>query len=894
MGTPIPLVVRAIGILLLLVASAVWPRAAFAQGYGGLIPEPIRLCEIGTWFETRLDRRVHADEREAILAAHQTYWMAYRSFAERDWDPFNAREAEAWKNPSALPERARKIAAAARAVEELDRVLFEAISVAIPERDREPFASVRRARSIERLLATDRLGLGMEGLPPTIVSEILLLRDFTPDARRAMRPILLAHEARVEAILREVKASTDRFVDRLADAVQRRVAAGESVTAAYPPARSEVIAAMGDWTAPRRRLVTALTTCRAEFASVASFDLAREFAWRRFGRQHDGSSVFFDPLSTERRFRLTMRASKDAAERERIGEAYRAWAKEDDAFVDRLLHRLADPDDAQRVLGETQAIWEERQAIGTRGMEALRAIASDPARIDDRFYRTPLFGPRATAELAPPRGAERPADPERAPEPEPEPGSEPEPEPGEALEALTSADAKFASADSAKRYRMNWRPEPISVDAVLAWYPEATDAERTAVRQVLLDSSDRWQREVLEPYEAIQRREQTQMGLVWGALHREQANAGAEVPQQPAERPGREVFVDLGEELAAHFDRMAAFDAALFDDMAAVLTPPADADAAAAGASARRLTDSISLARCERALSLWADSEELLGVDWGHEVLPNLPTLLRTEVPAEHQLWVGQAIAAATPQWIELARERRLLRARRDIVQTWRNGEGMVRQEELRKRFEKRHGEDAPTESPEAIQKAWEEMAAWWTADESAADARVRYTAQSREWRSRFAALLDRLAQESEGRFTSDQRLEIELAYERMVAPNRFHEIRDPRAFFVRATRMLRNDPVRSAAVTTLKTESDRDTARWTLDRLAAMRARVPVLRPGTNLDEGSGMAELRFRLDRIERFTAAAWQLASILREDELDQIPALRDYNRLCVLAGTTWWNE
>jgi hypothetical protein len=100
MGTPIPLVVRAIGILLLLVASAAWPRAAFAQGYGGLIPEPIRLCEIGTWFETRLDRRVHADEREAILAAHQTYWTAYRSFAERDWDPFNVREAEAWSHSS--------------------------------------------------------------------------------------------------------------------------------------------------------------------------------------------------------------------------------------------------------------------------------------------------------------------------------------------------------------------------------------------------------------------------------------------------------------------------------------------------------------------------------------------------------------------------------------------------------------------------------------------------------------------------------------------------------------------------------------------------------------------------------------------------------------------------
>ncbi len=858
MGTFVRRFVRLVSASLVIAGLFGRPATATAQGYGSLIPEPIRLCEIGTWFETRLDRRVANEEREAILAAQTTYWNAYRELAEKEFDPLAANEQDAWREPAKLPERSRRIASAARTIEELDRTLFDAIDAAIPEAERPAFASVRLARSILRLEATDRLGLGSEGQSPAIVDEMLMLRHLSPATRQAIRPALVLHEARIESALREVRAATDRFQDRLTTAVIRRVAAGESVTAAYAPARDEVIEALGDWTAPARRLVAAIAACRTEFNRLVEFDLAREFAWSRFGRQDPmGSGIFVDSLMVERHFRLALRATKDEARRAELRTAYAQWAKEDDGFVDRVLLRLSDPKEVQTLLGDTAPLREERDAIGTKAIARIRAMVPDLPMMDDAALHRDIF----------------------ASGPEPEGEDDPAREGGGLLGSV-SADMRFGSREAASRWRINWRPAPLEADAVLAWCPDATEAERATVRQVLTDAEERWKERILDPFEDLVARRGNALGRIYGEA------AKAQRGEAPGERPARESFVGFGEESVELFDRIAAFDAALFDEIAAVL----GVNAGEAQTRPTSLGVALALARCERALAIWADSEELSGVSWNHEVLPNLPTLLRTSVPIEHRPSVGAAIAADAATWIAMARERRIGRARGDSLRDWAMAEGMLRQSDLQRR-------QMAGATPEELQKAWDEFAAW-RADPvemtGKGDGWLVYRSQSTHWRERFAALLDSLTATSEGRFTADQRLAVEIEYERMVAPNRFHEIRDPAPFFRRAPQCIADDEPRRAAIESLATDSARDLDRWTLTCLAAMRERAPTFRPGTLLDDSSGRAELRFRLDRCERYTATTWRLIGLLTPDELNRLPALRDYDRLCVLSGTAWWNE
>lgn len=859
MGTFVRMFVRLVSASLVIAGLFGRPATATAQGYGSLIPEPIRLCEIGAWFETRLDRRIANDEREAILAAQTTYWNAYRELAEKEFDPLAANEQDAWREPSKLPERSRRIASAVRKIEELDRTLFDAIDAAIPEAERPAFASVRLARSILRLEATDRLGLGSEGQSPAIVDEMLMLRHLSPATRQAIRPALVLREARIESALREVRAATDRFQDRLTTAVIRRVAAGESVTAAYAPARDEVIEALGDWTAPARRLVAAIDACRGEFNRSVDFDLAREFAWGRFGRESQvGASLLVDSTMTERHFRVALRAMKDETRRAELREAYVQWAKDDDAFVDRVLARLNDPKQAEELLGDPTPIRLERQAIGSKAIARIRAIVPDFLKLDEGQVRQDIF---ATGHE--PEGADAIAR-----------------DGGELLD-FVSTDMRIGSREAASRWRINWRPTPLEADAVLAWCPDATEAERATVRQVLTDARERWNETIVVAFDDLAARR----GNALGRLYRETAKA--QRGEMPGERPGREEFVAFGAEGVTLFDRIAAFDAARFDEVAAVLGVRTDGEQPARAAA---LGVALTLARCERALTIWADSEELLGVSWDHEVLPNLPTLLRTSVPIEHRPSVGAAIAADAATWIAMARERRIGRARGDSLRDWAMAEGMLRQSDLQRR-------QMAGATPEELQKAWDEFAAW-RADPvemtGKGDGWSVYRSQSTHWRERFAALLDSLTATSEGRFTADQRLAVEIEYERMVAPNRFHEIRDPAPFFRRAPQCIADDEPRRAAIESLATDSARDLDRWTLTCLAAMRERAPTFRPGTLLDDSSGRAELRFRLDRCERYTATTWRLIGLLTPDELNRLPALRDYDRLCVLSGTAWWNE
>ncbi|MBL9121547.1 MAG: hypothetical protein JNL80_16695 [Phycisphaerae bacterium] len=857
MGMLIQLLLRWVGGLLVLSALAGRPAAALAQGYGALVPEPIRLGEIGTWFETRLDRRVDTGECKKVIAAHAAYWAEYRALAEREFDRLLATEQGAWREPSKLPERARRIAAAVRKIDEIDRALFDAIEAAIPEGDRPAFASARLARSIVRLQSTDRFGLGAEGQSATIVEEILQLRHLPAETLRTIRPALLPHEARIESLLREAQAASERFQDRLAEAAARRVAAGESVVAAYGPARADAVASLGDWTAPHRRLVAAIGACRAEFNRAVDFDVAREFAWTRFGRRNQQSDLFFDTMMVERHFRLALREAKDEASVADLRAAYVQWAKDDDAFIDRVLERLVDPDQAQEILGNTMPIRKERQVIGSKALSRIRSILPDRPSPDDRFMRADIFVRASSADRT-------------------DPDSESE------LLGLVTAEALRGSSATASRWRMNWRPLPLEADAVLAWFEDASDAERATVRHVLADATKRWEETIALPFNELAERQRAALSQIYGEASK------AQLGEEVGERAGREAFVAFGEESVALFDRIAAFDQTLFDEVATVLGLQTETESPARRTA---LDVALALARCERALATWADSEELLGVSSSHEVLPNLPTLLRTSVPLEHRARVGAAIAADAQTWIAMARERRVGRARGDVIGDWVRAEAMLRQSELQQR-------QNAGDSPEAIQKAWHELTAWRQEQgelgEGASDRAMAYRTQSTRWRERFTAVLDELTAATEGRFTADQRLAVEIGYERMVAPNRFHEIRDPSGLFRQAEGLVREDEPRRAAVSGLAAESARSIDRWTLDRLAAMRRHDLAQTSDSSGDLGAGISELRFRLDRIERHTATTWRLIGLLTPDELNRLPALREYDRLCVLSGMSWWNE
>ncbi len=830
-------------LLIGLLALLGWASLAAAAGH--LFPQPIRLCEIGVWLDTRLTASPTAEERQAIIAAHDRYWAEYRTLEERELEPFENAEPQSWRDPKDWADRRRKLFSLADRIAELDAALFAAIEAALPEERRLEFASARQARAIDRTLDTDRLG-GSGPSDVRIVEVLRELRTLTPEERTAIEPRLRDYEPRLASLSKERLAAVRRFIDRSQEHVRERVERGEAMSTAYPAGRADAEREMPDWTAPQRKLQAAIAACRKEIAGLVSFEASRELAVRLY------ASNLYDPLFTDQftmdaRFRAALRMAPSDDAKGEIEAAYKTWAKADDAFVDELLVALASPASALALLQNPIPQQERRKAIADPALTSLHTILGPEvgSKLWEATYRTDQFAERleALAKTSIEESMQRTGE--------------------SALLRHVASNGTSANEDNANRWRMDWKPRPLDEDLVLAWFADATPDERLTAATAIRDAKARWEKETLPALEAIEAKR--------SAVERE--GFTRYLDPTSGDPPTVADYQALAESMIVALDAVVAADRATFDDLAAVF-----------GEARSR---PLALARAERELAIWADGETLLSVPYGYEVLPNLPTLLRTSTPALVRPAAEAAVLESVDELRTVARERRVARLRSDAHADWSRGREFGLQQSIQRRLQ------AGQLTNDDASKEWEAIAA--ARAEEGARRRVdleAFAAQAVAWRAVFDRMLERITKAAGDAVADEERASLRIAYERLLSPPRFQDIRDPGYLYARLRRALAADAAATKAIEAREQNARRELDRWLLATLDGYRANPIVL---TSDEDRRGMLREGFlRADRAERHTRAAWALRPLVPADQPALARLLREYDLLCVLAGTRWWDE
>ncbi len=823
------------GSVLILLA---WAPCAVAAG--GWTPPPIRLCEVGLWLDTRLTVPPTTEERRAIIAAHDRYWAAYRALDEGAIQAFTGANQSLWREPKEWPARRRATFALVDRMAQLDNSLFDAIEAALPEGRRAEFATARQARAIDRTLDTGAL-LGPGTLDLHIADIARRMQTLTPEERIAIEPSLRDHEARIAAIARDLLLTLRRAHDTADQRLAQRVEQGEPVLEAKVVVLTEVEAETPEWTALRRKLRAAVAACRADLNGMVSFEANRELAYRLYGRFADDSSLKAD--SIEPRLRVAVRRARSDEEQAAIMEIYRAWAKEDDAFVERILAQLLAAPAAHEIRVDLEPDFEPRQTIGASAMADLDRLlgASGAAEREKAAKSSDQFDDRLdvlrTTSIA--ASAERTAD-------------------SPLLRRVATGSAS-ASGNDGPDWRANWKPRPLDSATVLAWLAEASDDQRLIVSTAIQDGTARWRDAIAPQFAAVD--------AATRAMSERLRQRGAALP------PDEAAYLDVANLTIAALDAAMASDHTTFEDLAAVVDP----------ALARFLT----LARCEREVAVYADGETLVGTTFGYEVLPNLPTLLRVATAPKARPAAEAVVLEMIGSLPTLARERRLMRLRFDARHLYATNATRAAQDDLRER--ERNGLVSPEEAAAETPR----LDARREADSANRRADLDELArQGAAWRDTFDRMLERIAASAGEGFSDDDRIALRIAYERSVAPLRFRDLRDPSYLFARARASFKGDPERLRAIDDLEGATKREVDSRFIANIDSFRAHPITL--VADWDMRGLRREAFLRADRDQLHTRAVWALRAMVPVDQPALARAMREYDRSCVLAGTSWWDE
>ncbi len=820
---------------------------AHAQGYAGLLPEPIGLSELGVWLATRVMPPLTDREREEVLRAHDDYRQAYRALADGELEAAAvASGREQATDPASRAAARRMVTASTARIAALDEALFDAIAVQFEGDRRLGFETIRHARSIQRLLSTEsRFSLGFSPMMAQLVREPRML---TPEERVAIEPRLRDAEPRFDTLSRQVVESTARFNAALGRRLEVHAAQGISQQEAYELSRAEAESELGDWLLPMRRLIDASNQLRKELEGMISFDAQRELSRRLLSSErhpfHQSGSSF------EPSVRAYLRSAKDPAQHADVETIYRRWAKDDEAYIAQTLELASDPAKARQLYGELQTYREARDEIARNAEQAVTALLDQAAQ--EKFYGDGVYADS----FDPSMDHSGPA-PEELP-----------------LLRHVASEGLSANSDDQQRYRMDWRPRSMDASAVFAWFGAFTPDERVTIETVVRDAAERWSKEIAPVFEEIDKR--------WNAIATQLMDADRELRGQPA--PELSEFLAHAETRIAALDQAVAFDAAVFDGLAVVLGP---ADAL-----------EVALARCERLVEVWADGESLLSVPWSHELLPNLPRLLRTDTPPAFRAAAEETVLANAANLATICRDRRCTRLRREGEQTWSSYLELVLQKAMQARAKAAEAA-AAAQNPPTVAKP-----ADLVPDESMflrqktllSDLTRECAVHTAAWRDVFRSMLDGIDAHTDdhakGGLPDSDRLSLRIAYERAVWPNRFRDIRSPDPLFRAALALDSLDGERRAAVDALQRSSREQLHRWALAALDTLRA-TPV-DPEKPYDERHQRREARFRCDRAEFDARAVWGLRALLTPAERSQVRSLNEYDLLCTRIGNSWWLE
>lgn len=139
---------------------------------------------------------------------------------------------------------------------------------------------------------------------------------------------------------------------------------------------------------------------------------------------------------------------------------------------------------------------------------------------------------------------------------------------------------------------------------------------------------------------------------------------------------------------------------------------------------------------------------------------------------------------------------------------------------------------------------------------------------------------------------TEREQLALRIAYERAAFPHRFTDVRRAAPFFRAAAALPGLPDEKRAAIEVLAAASDERLHRSVLEVIDGFR-REP-LKGEDALSRGADVREGNFRFARAELHARAIWALRGLLSPGERAKVRGLNEYDRLCLIAGNSWWQE
>ncbi|MCP3904503.1 MAG: hypothetical protein GY715_12820 [Planctomycetes bacterium] len=204
-------------LIFMLIALAAAPApAAFAQGTGNTLPDPITGANL-TIYAQRLE--LSPQQRLAIDAPHETYLAAFAELREREIEKFLGDSSNLMRRFWSSPD-SREVRSALNdydrlrgRIKALDEQLFGEIQVFLSEDQIELMPIVRQRRERTRMRSgLSRAATSANAASRTDLSVILDGIEVPPPARRAVEPLVNEYERRLTAGMRKVTTEARRMI----------------------------------------------------------------------------------------------------------------------------------------------------------------------------------------------------------------------------------------------------------------------------------------------------------------------------------------------------------------------------------------------------------------------------------------------------------------------------------------------------------------------------------------------------------------------------------------------------------------------------------------------------------------------------------------------------------